>query len=48
MTDLTDAIAGQEGARLPGARRLEQRRENERSGVEVEETLIARIEALAA
>ncbi len=48
MTDLTGAIAGQEGARLPGARRLERRRENERSGVEVEEALIARIEALAA
>jgi (2R)-3-sulfolactate dehydrogenase (NADP+) len=48
MTNLAGAIAGQQGARLPGARRFERRRENERSGVEVEQALITRIEALAA
>lgn len=47
MTDLTDAIDGQAGARLPGAHRLERRRKNEGSGVEVEKALIEQIEALA-
>ena len=47
IKDLTGAIACQEGARLPGALRFERRRENERSGVQVEEALIEQIEAIA-
>jgi (2R)-3-sulfolactate dehydrogenase (NADP+) len=44
---LTDAITRQEGARLPGARRLKRRRHHEQHGVEVDDALIKRINALA-
>ena len=47
IKELGDAIAAQVGARLPGARRLERRRENDRIGIEIEESLIERIEVFA-
>lgn len=46
MNDLAAAITDQPGARLPGQRRLENRRRHEAGGVTVDDTLIARIEAI--
>lgn len=47
MTDLAAAITDQPGARLPGQRRLENRRRNlAAGGVEVDDALIGRIQAI--
>jgi (2R)-3-sulfolactate dehydrogenase (NADP+) len=47
MTELASAITDQPGARLPGQRRLENRRRNlAAGGVEVDDALIGRIQAI--
>jgi (2R)-3-sulfolactate dehydrogenase (NADP+) len=46
VAGLAGAIAGQEGARLPGARRQAARARTERDGVSVDAALASRIEAL--
>jgi (2R)-3-sulfolactate dehydrogenase (NADP+) len=46
VASLVDAIAAQEGARLPGARRQAARRRTEGDGVLVDPALVERIEAL--
>jgi len=46
LVELCAAITAQEGARLPGHRRAENRARNRVEGVEVDDTLIARIRAL--
>ena len=43
---LAEAITGQEGARLPGARRAANRARIEAEGVRVDDPLMARLEAL--
>lgn len=48
VAGLVDAIAAQEGARLPGAGRQAARRRTESGGVRVDPALIQRIEALGA
>ncbi|MEZ5784438.1 MAG: Ldh family oxidoreductase [Rhizobiaceae bacterium] len=48
VTGLVNAIAAQEGARLPGARRQAARRRTESEGVLVDSALIERIEAFRA
>lgn len=48
VAGLVDAIAAQEGARLPGARRQAVRRRTESEGVLVDRALIERIEAFRA
>ena len=44
---LVDAISEQPGARIPGSRRLIQRKHHENNGVEVNQDLIAKIDFLA-
>ncbi len=48
VASLVDAIAAQEGTRLPGARRQAARLRTEREGVRVDPALMERIEALCA
>ena len=45
MTALMEAIASQDGARLPGARRKANRARTEAQGVEIDEALLTRIRA---
>ena len=47
MGDLTEAITGQPGARLPGSRRASNRPQHDRDGVAVDNDLIEKIEAFA-
>lgn len=43
IEELAEAISGQEGARLPGRRRMDARARTEASGVDVDEALMARL-----
>ena len=47
MSELTQAIGDQTGARLPSSRCRSNRAESDRDGIVVEESLLARIDAFA-